>query len=97
MSAARTGRRTSGAAKNDSAYGFERLEQAVEALAARKQQLESENAELQRTLDTRGRTIRDLELRALESNQRRKDARKRLDELIERVEGLEARAGSAKD
>lgn len=91
MSAPTTGRRSAGAAKPESVYDFKRLELAVAALAARKQQLESEHLDLRRTLEDREQTIRALELQILELSQRRENALERLDELIERVEGLEVR------
>ena len=55
-------------------------------MAERKRQLEAENAEL-------AKGVRGLELRVAEMSQRREEAIARLDELIERVEGLEAHAG----
>ena len=91
MSAPTTGRRSAGAAKHESVYDFKRLELAVAALAARKRQLESEHADLHRTLEDREQTIRDLELQILELSQRRENALERLDALIERVAGLEVR------
>ncbi len=72
-------------------YDFARLERAVTLLAERKQQLQSENAELRRALADRDATLRALDLKLLETNQGREDARKHLDELIHRVESLEAR------
>ena len=71
-------------------FDFARLKRAIAALIERTQSLRSENADLRGDLEQRDERIRSLELRILELGQRREDALKQLDELIARVEGLEA-------
>lgn len=64
--------------------GFERLVQVVEGLIARYESLRGENAALRTEL-----ADRDEKLRVL--NQRRQDALKRIDDLVDQIERLDAR------
>jgi septal ring factor EnvC (AmiA/AmiB activator) len=75
--------------KSDS-YDFERLEQAVFALAAAYRRQRDENAGLRRELEQRAQRIRALDGKLLEANQRRQDVAKRIDELIAQIDQLDA-------
>lgn len=69
---------------------FERLERAVVSLVDRFRRLSQEHAALRRRGDERERRIRSLEEQLLESNQRRQDVLKRVDDLIAQIEQLES-------
>jgi hypothetical protein len=71
-------------------YDFERLEQAVAALAAAYRRQRDENAGLRRELEQRAQRIRALDGKLLEANERRLDVAKGIDELIAHIEHLDA-------
>jgi chromosome segregation ATPase len=74
---------------------FAKLEEAVRGLVGRHRRLAQENAELRRAVAQRDQSIRALEGRILEQNQRRQDVAKRVDELIVEIQQLEDRLGVA--
>lgn len=72
-----------------SAYTFERLETVVAELVDSRRQLQAENANLRRQLSDQGTRLQGLDDRLLESNQRRQDALKRVDDLIARLDQID--------
>jgi len=74
----------------DVAYDFSRLEQAVELLVRQHEELQAENDKLCRELEEREARLRSLDESIREANQRRQDAVKRIDELIEHLERVDA-------
>jgi septal ring factor EnvC (AmiA/AmiB activator) len=72
-------------------YDFERLERAVNALVVRYEELRAENSELRRTLRERDQHVRGLDATIRESNQRRQDVGKHIDDLIAQIDQLDAR------
>jgi chromosome segregation ATPase len=75
----------------DTLYDFERLERAVRALVERGDRLQAENQGLRAKLSARDRRIRRLDEKLLETNQRRQDALKRIDNLIAQLDLLDER------
>ncbi len=73
-----------------SAYDFQRLERAVEALIERGRRLQADNETLRGQLVERDRRIHSLDEGVLEANQRRQDAIKRIDDLIAHIDQLDA-------
>ena len=71
---------------NRESTDFDRLERAVQVLAAEHAMLRGENAELREKLDQSALRIRGQDERLLAENQRRQDVMKRLDELLGRIE-----------
>jgi len=71
------------------AYGFDRLERVVEALAEAHHQVVEENSVLRRKVGEQSRRIRTLEGQLLDANQRRNDVSKRIDELISQIDHLD--------
>ena len=76
-------------------YDFDRLEDAVSALAESHARQRIEAADLRQRLDERNRRIRSLETELLASNQRGQDAVKRIDELISHLDQLDAELGES--
>ena len=81
--------------RND--YDFKRLERAVVALVGRHEKLRSENAALRRDLLEREQRIRHLDEQLLETNQRRQDVGKHIDELIAQIDQLDAQFESQEE
>jgi chromosome segregation ATPase len=82
----------------DTPYDFERLERAVTALVERGDRLQAENHGLRAKLSERDRRVRRLDEKLLETNQRRQDALKRIDNLIAQLDQLDERlAGDGLD
>ena len=67
------------------AYDFERLERAVRVLLKERRRLEAENQSLRCELAEKDVRVKGLDAKLIEFNQRRVDAKKRLDDLIARV------------
>ena len=67
----------------------ERLESAVSELLERQRALRDQNGRLRSALVEREEQLRAVEDRVLESNQRRQDAIKRIDDLISHVDHLD--------
>ena len=78
------------------ANDFDRLEQVVTELVAAHRQTLEQNALLRTELDERVRRIRELEDVVLESNQKRQDVIKRVDELIAQIDQLDAQLAHPK-
>ncbi len=78
-------------------YDFDRLERAVTDLANAHRQITEQNALLRSELGERNRVIRELEGRVLESNQKRQDVTKRIDELIAQLDQLDAQLAQSDD
>jgi len=98
-------RRTAGAAETSEAERsehrlehrlerFERLEALVRALVDRFQASRAREAELRGTVSEREGRIRTLEEQVIQLNQSRRDATKRIDELIGVLDRLEAQIGA---
>ena len=79
------------------AYDFDRLERAISALVESHRRLDEENESLRKSLDAQNRRIRALDAELLQSNQRRQDAIKRIDELIAHLDQLDAEFEQAAD
>ncbi len=73
-----------------SEYNFERLDRALRALVETCRALRDENASLHEELANRDRHIGRLDDQVLTQNQRRQDALKRIDDLVSRLEWLDA-------
>jgi chromosome segregation ATPase len=74
----------------DKSYDFTRLERAVRALAEECRRRQAESASLRNDLVDKGRRIRALDEQLLHANQLRQDVAKRVDELIARIDALDA-------
>ncbi len=72
---------------------FDRLDRLVRALLQRHQALQGELADLRARLEERDARVRTLEGKILESNQTRRDAGKRLDDLIAQLDHLDSKLG----
>lgn len=82
-------------ARADAGDRFERLEHLVRDVVQRFQLLRAEHADLRQRLAEREARIRELDEQILQLNQTRRDAGKRLDDLISQLDHLEARLGSS--
>jgi septal ring factor EnvC (AmiA/AmiB activator) len=69
---------------------FERLEALVRELIERHRALATERAELRERLAQRDARLKSLDAQLVESNQTRRDAAKRVDELIAQLERVQA-------
>lgn len=69
---------------------FERLEALVRELIERHRVLATERAELRERLAQREARLKSLDAQLVESNQTRRDAAKRVDELIAQLERVQA-------
>lgn len=85
------------AVEPESAYDFERLEQAVTALLGSTERLRQENRQLREQLSSRVQRIQALESELRHANQRRQDIAKRVDELIAQIDQLDAQLGQAEE
>ena len=72
------------------AYDLERLERAVAALIAQNRQLREECSGLRSQLQQSAGRVASLEGQLRETNQRRQDVGKRIDELIAQIDQLDA-------
>lgn len=72
------------------AYDFSRLEQAVELLVRQHEELQAENEKLASELEDREARLRSLDEQILVANEKRQDAVKRIDALIEQLERVDA-------
>ena len=70
---------------------MDRLERAVQALVQSHERLQREAGVLRAAAAEKERRIRELEEQLLDSNQRRQEAGKRIDELISQLDHLDAR------
>jgi chromosome segregation ATPase len=70
-------------------YGFDRLEHAVEELAASHASTVARNRELIGESEAKSQRIRSLEEQLLVANQRRQDVAKYIDELIAQIDQLD--------
>lgn len=77
------------------AYDFERLERVVGDLVRAYQHQVDENSTLRRKLEQQTRELRALESQLLDSNQRKQDVAKRVDELISQLDHLDGQLGGA--
>lgn len=84
-------------AKTEAAYDFGRLERAVGALLERYRELLRENRSLRRQLADHERRTHSLEAQVLETNQRRQDVAKRIDDLITQIDHLDAHFGGRRE
>jgi septal ring factor EnvC (AmiA/AmiB activator) len=69
---------------------FERLEALVRELVGRHAALSSERAQLKARIAEREARIKALDAKLVQSNHARRDAAKRIDELVAQIEGVEA-------
>jgi len=76
-------------------YDLDRLERAITGLVEDNARLREEASQLRHTLDERAARIVRLEGELRESNQRRQDVAKRIDELISQMDALDAQLASA--
>jgi septal ring factor EnvC (AmiA/AmiB activator) len=74
-------------------YDFDRLERAVADVVAALGRQRRENAVLRQELEQKNQRIRALDGKLLGANQRRQDIAKRIDELIARINQLDASFG----
>jgi hypothetical protein len=65
----------------------------VRSLVARYRSLQVEHAEVRRRLEEREARIRELDEALFLANQRRRDAAKRVDDLITQLDALDSRLG----
>ena len=70
---------------------MDRLERVVQALVESHERLRREAGALRADATRKERRIRELEEQLLDSNQRRQEAGKRIDELISQLDHLDAR------
>ena len=70
--------------------GFVRLERAVSNLVEAEERLRVERKRLEMELEKRDQRVRELEEALLDSGQRRRDAIKAIDGLIERLDQIES-------
>jgi len=78
----------------DDGYDFARLERAVSLLLDERLRLQSENATLRDQLEEGSQRLGRLDEELLDLNQRRRDAMKRLDDVIAQLDELETRVAS---
>ncbi len=69
---------------------FERLEELVRALLDRHRTLAAERTQLRERLAQRDARLKALDAQLVELNQTRRDAAKRIDELIAQLDGVQA-------
>lgn len=74
-----------------------RLERGVRKLVEQLQATQRENEQLQRDLEAREGRIHEFEAQLLDANQRRQDAIKRIDDLVQWVDRVSSGAGTAFD
>ena len=74
-----------------------RLERGVRKLVEQLQATQLQNQELQRDLETRESRVHELEAEVLAVNQRRQDALKRIDDLVQLVDRVSRGSGTAFD
>ena len=74
-----------------------RLERGVRKLVEQLQATQLQNQELQRDLETRESRLHELEAEVLAVNQRRQDALKRIDDLVQLVDRVSRGSGTAFD
>lgn len=79
---------------HDDGYDLARLERAVSALLDERLRLQAENATLRDQLEERDRRLDRLDEELLDLNQRRRDAMKRLDDVIAQIDELETELAS---
>lgn len=84
-------------APNQDASQFERLEALVRALVDRHRALEDERQQLRAGLKERDSRIKALDVQLVDMNQTRRDAAKRIDELIAQLDQVEAEVGRRLD
>ena len=75
-------------------YDLNRLERAVSVLAESHAKLQDENTALRGELEDRALRMRTLDEQLIQSNQRRQDAVKRIDELIAQMDQLDTQLES---
>jgi septal ring factor EnvC (AmiA/AmiB activator) len=78
-------------------HDFDRLDRAVQQLAARFRAVVAENARLAREVAERERRMAELESKLREGNQLRRDVAKRIDDLIGQIDHLEVQLGQRGD
>ena len=89
--------RTGGGTLNsqvDDGYDLARLERAVSLLLDERLRLQNENATLRDQLEEGNQRLGRLDEELLDLNQRRRDAMKRLDDVIAQLDELETRVAS---
>jgi chromosome segregation ATPase len=72
---------------------LERLEALVDALIARCETLSAEHGQLRQAVKERDARIKGLEAQLVDSNQTRRDAAKRIDDLLSQLDRVEAEVG----
>ena len=80
-------------APSQDASQFERLETLVRAMVDRHRALEEERQKLRAGLKEREARIKALDAQLVDMNQTRRDAAKRIDELITQLDQVEAEVG----
>ena len=80
-------------APSQDASQFERLEALVRALVDRHRALEDERQQLRAGLKEREARVKALDAQLVDMNQTRRDAAKRIDELITQLDQVEAEIG----
>jgi chromosome segregation ATPase len=81
------------AADGRAAEPFEHLDALVRSLVARYRRLQVEHTEVRRRLEEREARIRELDEALFLANQTRRDAAKRVDDLITQLDALDSRLG----
>lgn len=76
---------------------FERLEALVRSLVSRYEALAAEHGKLRESVRDRDARIKELDARLVESNQTRRDAAKRIDDLISQLDRVETEVGRRLD
>jgi chromosome segregation ATPase len=76
--------------RGDESFDYARLDQAIESLLEDHARIRTQNRSLRATVGEREAKIAKLEELLLSSNQKRQDAIKRIDDLVSRLEQIDA-------
>lgn len=76
--------------RGDESFDYARLEQAIESLLEDHAKLRTQNRSLRATVGERETQVAKLEGHLLEAKQKRQDAIKRIDDLVSRLEQIDA-------
>ena len=90
-------RASGGASERTDAYDIERLEQSTRVLVELCEQLQDENARLKKSVSERDAQVAELEARIAGQNQRRAEAQRRIDDLVGRLEWIDAQLAKSQE
>lgn len=86
---------SNGSDRRSAPYDWDRLERAIRSLADQQEAYRAELRELRKQIAERDQRVRNLEAQLIDSNHRRQDTGKRIDDLIAQLDQLDAQLASA--